>query len=164
MIYKLLFILAGSPAFGLDLDPLRLETFQLGTPGDLMHQVIEGMPEPSEVDFNPIAIEDYRQELEEHKDYIVEALNQDMKRRCDFLNEVDGRVRNNLRSFGYTWKIYETEIAPLIKSELSVCDIESETSPYARIYRRAMSRYDRYIMSYRRLSRACSNSPNCVIG
>lgn len=156
----LVFLMQSSAAFP---EEFKVEGFALPEINDAEHAILEKMPSLKGIPFNPVLIELYREELESFRRNEVDRLKRIMFERCDAVRVKDGIIRNTKLPKQYSWQEYENVIKPYFNVELEKCNISSNTSPYASIYRRAVDQYKSFIRAYQEMSRRCKNSPSCSV-
>lgn len=127
--------------------------------------LIEEMPDPRRLRFDPIVIAAFPAELESFRRLKIERYNIRLKARCDHLDSFDAYVRNELiPSSLETWDRYEREIKGQINSEKKKCDVKNETSDYATVYDLSIDQLKRFSDLFGAIQALCANSPSCTIG
>ncbi|MCO4825882.1 hypothetical protein OAD38_08615 [Ascidiaceihabitans sp.] len=131
-------------------------------------RILDKMPKPTIVKFDPVSIENYRQELNEFREWEIEWINKLMTARSIYLNKLDADIRKNLKGplnqRLYTWEQYEVEIKPRINSALLETNIENRKSQYTQLYLRAQERLRGYGNQYRQMHADCRrNRDKCRI-
>lgn len=159
LLFSTFLLCQASTTFALSIDDVVLPDLA-SSESDLIDQ----MPDPRKLRFDPIAIQAFPAELESFRKFKIERYNAKLKARCDHIDLYDAYVRNVLIPSQISWDHYESVVKGQILSEKKKCDIKNEASEYATIYHASIDQLKRFSDVFGTIQALCANSPSCTIG